>query len=139
MRLLTVTLAAFLTATAPALQAEDDGPPSEVELQMEQMSRDLKKLSRQLEDPAKKDASLALVDSALAANAASQKLTPASAGERTGQELEEYMALYQRGLTELEACLRRLRQNLADGDLVAAADALDEAYALRKSYHKKLL
>lgn len=137
MRLLSFALAFLLVAAA--VRAEDEGPPSEVELQMEQISRDLKKLSRQLGTLGKKEASLALIDSALAANAACQKLTPASAGDRTGADLEEYLALYQRGLAELEACLQGLRRSVVDGDSAAAEAALDEAYALRKSYHKKLL
>jgi len=106
---------------------------------MDQMSRDLKKLSRRLDTLGQKDACLALVDSALAANAACQKLVPASAGDRRGKDLDDYLALYQQGLAELEASLQKLRRDLADGNMAAAAEELDAAYDLRKRYHKKLL
>jgi soluble cytochrome b562 len=139
MRFLPATLAVILLATVPAVWGEEEVPPSAVELHMDQMSRDLKKLSRRLDAPGQKDACLALVDSALAANAACQKLVPASAGERSGKELEDYLALYQQGLAELEASLQKLRRALADGNMAGAAEELDAAYDLRKRYHQKLL
>ncbi len=139
MRLLIAALVGLLAVTGTSTRAEEDRPPSEVERQMERISRDLKKLSRQFEDPAKKESSLALVDSALEANAASKKLVPASADGLSGQELEAYMELYQQGLSELEACLQTLREKLSEDDVVAAAESLDQAQALRKRYHKKLL
>jgi len=119
--------------------ADDGENASPVDLLMEQVSRDLKKLSRQLDNEASKTSSLQLVDAMIEANDEAKALTPESVGDRTGEEREKYLARYREGMDELAQCLASLKAALLAGDAGKAEELVEEAYALRKKYHEELL
>lgn len=135
--LLRLLLALVLfTATAPA---EDDEPPSPVDILMESISRDLKKLSRQFDNAASKASSLQLVEAMIKANTEATALTPESVGDRAGAERESYLARYREGMEELSQCLAALKVALEKDNAGEAGALIDRAYALRKQYHDELL
>jgi len=120
--------------------AADDGDnPSPVDLLMEQVSRDLKKLSRQLDNEASKPSSLQLVDAMIKANEEAKALNPSSVGDRTGDEREKYLARYREGMDELGQCLASLKAALLADDTGKAEELVEQAYGLRKKYHEELL
>lgn len=132
-----IVLAALLFLTPTRSHGEED-KSSPVDLLMEQMSRDMKKLSRQVENPASRDKSLSLADGLIDATNEAKALKPESAGQRTGQELADYLALYQKGLDALAEQFQILKKAIESEDIAAAEIALEEAWALRERYHRDL-
>lgn len=123
----------------PVCRGDDDEEDSPVDLRMEQVSRDLKKLSRQVENENSRDSSLGLVDSMIKANAEAVDLIPESVGDREGNERKKYLALYRHGMEELGECLAELKAAIEKNDTARAAELVEKAYDLREEYHKKLL
>lgn len=136
LRLLYATL--LLLLSIPACRGDDE-ESSPVDLLMEQVSRDLKKLSRQFENPNSRDSSLELADAMIKANIEAAGLVPESVGEREGEEREKYLARYRHGMEELGKCFAALRSAIEADDSARAEELIDEAYALRKKYHTELL
>lgn len=132
-----VSLMALLSLLAPASFGEDE-QSSPVDTLMEQMSRDMKKLSRQVDNPAARERSLSLADGLIEASNKAKALVPESAGERSGQELNDYLSLYQRGLDALLEQFKTLKQAIEADDSAAAEAALEEAWSLREHYHREL-
>ena len=112
------------------LQAEEEEQGSPVGLIMEQVSRDMKKLSRQFDNPASRDSSLVLAD---------EWMQPESMGEMEGMTPEEYMALYHKGMEALLEQFQALRKALEADEVGLAEAAMEQAYSLREEYHRKLL
>lgn len=105
---------------------------------MGQVSRDLKKLSRQAGNKNSQASSLELIDAMIKANAEAAELTPESVGNRAGEEREKYLARYRDGMAELGGCLAKLKVALELNDAAQAEALIEEAYDLRKKYHTEL-
>jgi soluble cytochrome b562 len=136
-RVAALIAAGLLVATIPGLASEEDASP--VDLLMEQISRDLKKLSRQFDNAASRESSLALARAMIKANDEAKVLEPISVGRRTGAERTNYLARYREGMDELGRVLTSLLSALEADDATAAETLIDEAYALRKKFHDELL
>ena len=121
------------------LQAEEEEQGSPVGLIMEQVSRDMKKLSRQFDNPASRDSSLVLADELISAASKAKGMQPESMGEMEGMTPEEYMALYHRGMDALLEQFQALRKALEADEVGLAEVAMEQAYSLREEYHRKLL
>ena len=121
------------------LQAEEEEQGSPVDLIMEQVSRDMKKLSRQLDNPASRDSSLVLADELISAASKAKGMQPESMGEMEGMTPEEYMAVYHRGMDALLEQFQALRKALEADEVGLAEAAMEQAYSLREEYHRKLL
>jgi len=134
-----LTITALLLCYAADVRADADENPSPVDLLMEQISRDLKKLSRQFDNKASLASSLALVDAMIKANNEAKGLVPESVGDRTGERREAYLARYREGMDELGRCLGSLKVALESGEHGTAEALIDEVHALRKKYHDELL
>lgn len=128
-----------LAAFVPDLPAEEEDQPSPVDLLLEQVSRDLKKLSRQFDNPESRNSSLGLADKLIEAATKARGMQPESAGERTGEELEKYMSLYHEGMDALLLQFRALKKAIESDEIGTAEAAIEESYALREKYHKELL
>ena len=136
-RVLAMMIAAsFLSGS---LRAEEDEQGSPVDLLMEQVSRDMKKLSRQFDNPASRDSSLALADELISATTKAKGLQPQSVGEMEGMTPEEYMALYHKGMDALLEQFHALKKALEADEIGLAEAAMEQAYCLREEYHRKLL
>lgn len=133
-----IALAFCLAALVPDLRAEEEDQPSPVDLLLEQVSRDLKKLSRQFDNPESRDSSLGLADKLIEATGKARDMQPESAGERTGEELAKYMALYHQGMDALLVQFQALKKAIETEELGAAEAAIEESYALREKYHMEL-
>ena len=121
------------------LQAEEEAQGSPVDLIMEQVSRDMKKLSRQFDNPASRDSSLVLADELISAASKAKGMQPESMGEMEGMTPEEYMAVYHRGMDALLEQFQALRKALEADEVGLAEAAMEQAYSLREEYHRKLL
>ena len=121
------------------LQAEEEKEGSPVDLIMEQVSRDMKKLSRQFDNPASRDSSLVLADELISAASKAKGMQPESMGEMEGMTPEEYMAVYHRGMDALLEQFQALRKALEADEVGLAEAAMEQAYSLREEYHRKLL
>jgi soluble cytochrome b562 len=130
----------FATLSLPVgvLHAGEEDQPSPVDLLMEQMSRDLKKLSRQFDNPASRESSLSLADGLIEVTLKAKAIDPESIGKRTGAERDEYMALYHRGMDALLNQFQALKKALEEDEAGLAEAAMEEIYALREKYHKDL-
>ena len=128
--------ASFLSGS---LRAEEDEQGSPVDLLMEQVSRDMKKLSRQFDNPASRDSSLALADELISATTKAKGMQPQSVGEMKGMTPEEYMALYHKGMDALLEQFHALKKALEADEIGLAEAAMEQAYSLREEYHRKLL
>jgi soluble cytochrome b562 len=135
----TVFLLCSILLAAPAFsRADDEENESPVDLLMGQVSRDLKKLSRQAGNKNSQASSLELIDAMIKANAEAAELTPESVGNRAGEEREKYLARYSDGMAELGGCLAKLKVALESNDAAQAEALIEEAYDLRKKYHTEL-
>lgn len=139
MRVFLLTIAASLLGSICMIQAEEEESSSPVDLLMEQISRDLKKLSRQFDNEASRTSSLELIDAMIKSNNEAKALVPESVGDRTGAERENYLVRYREGMDELGRCLASLKAAVSSGDAGQTEALIDEAYALRKKYHDELL
>lgn len=136
-RVLAMMIAAsFLSGS---LRAEEDEQGSPVDLLMEQVSRDMKKLSRQFDNPASRDSSLALADELISATTKAKGMQPQSIAEIEGMTPEEYMALYHQGMDALLEQFHALKKALEADEIGLAEAAMEQAYSLREEYHRKLL
>lgn len=136
-RMLAMAIAAsFLSGS---LRAEEDEQGSPVDLLMEQVSRDMKKLSRQFDNPASRDSSLALADELISATTKAKGMQPQSIAEIEGMTPEEYMALYHKGMDALLEQFHALKKALEADEIGLAEAAMEQAYSLREEYHRKLL
>lgn len=129
---------AAVALLATEARAGDEDESSPVDLLLEQVSRDLKKLSRQFDNPASRDSSLALADQLIEAASKARGLQPESAGGRSGEERERYMALYHRGMDALLAQFQTLKTAIEADETGSAEAAIEEAYSLREKYHTEL-
>lgn len=135
-RTLTTIVAVLFLCTGA--RAEEEEQPSAVDLLLEQVSRDLKKLSRTFDNPASRETSLKLADSLIDATAKAKALEPESAQRHSGAEREKYMALYHQGMEELLLKFETLKKALEADEPGPAEAAMEEARALREKYHLEL-
>lgn len=131
--------ALLVLACAAPCAAEDQEDSSPVDARMEQISRDLKKLSRQLGHEESKSTSVQLIEAMIKANNEAKNLTPESVGDRSGEEREKYLARYRQGMDRLAECLSSLKAAILADDTGKAEQLVEEAYALREKYHDELL
>ncbi len=136
-RVLTMVIAASLLSGS--LRAEEDEQGSPVDLLMEQVSRYMKKLSRQFDNPASRDSSLALADELISATTKAKEMQPQSMAEMEGMTPEEYMTLYQKGMDALLEQFHALKKALEADEIGLAEAAMEQSYSLREEYHRKLL
>lgn len=119
--------------------AESAEEPSPVEALMENISRNMKKLSRQFDNEASRDSSIRLIDEMIKACLQAVKLEPDSLGSRNGEEKERYLARYREGLSELGRCLAAAKAALEANESGRAETLIDDAYVLREKFHEELL
>lgn len=139
LRVAILTITALVLCSTYIVRADQEEISSPVDLLMEQVSRDLKKLSRQFDNVASKASSLDLIDAMIKSNNEAKALVPESVGDRTGAARETYLLRYREGMEELGRCLVSLKTAVAAGEDGITEALLDEAYALRKKFHDELL
>lgn len=131
------TALALLLLSSAFLLADDD-QPTLVAVQMKQIAENYKSLKSQADDPAQKDASLALVAGMRQAVATARTGTPEPAEQLTGPSLDNYMTEFRKGLDELDADLQKLDAAIRAGETASIGSLLDDMNALKKTYHSDL-
>jgi hypothetical protein len=133
--ILIAALVVHLSALSP-LRSEEK--PSPAAIQMKHIGKDFKTLSSQISDPAKKESSLAIVDSIRTAVHASKPLVPDPATKLDAEASKQYMREYLKGLEELDAALQDLKKSISADDVPAAQSKLSSINKLKKTYHSDL-
>jgi soluble cytochrome b562 len=133
--ILIAALVVHLSALSP-LRSEEK--PSPAAIQMKNIGKDFKTLSSQISDPAKKESSLAIVDSIRTAVHASKPLVPDPATKLDAEASKQYMREYLKGLEELDAALQDLKKSISADDVPAAQSKLSSINKLKKTYHSDL-
>jgi soluble cytochrome b562 len=131
------TALALLLLTSACLLADDD-QPTLVAVQMKQIAANYKSLKSQADDPAQKEASLALVAGMRQAVATARTATPEPAEQLSGASLENYMNEFRKGLDELDADLQKLDAAIRAGETASIDSILDGLNSLKKTYHSDL-
>jgi soluble cytochrome b562 len=131
------TALALLLLTSACILADDD-QPTLVAVQMKQIAANYKSLKSQADDPAQKEASLALVAGMRQAVATARTGTPEPAEQLSGASLENYMNEFRKGLDELDADLQKLDAAIRAGETASIDSILDGLNSLKKTYHSDL-
>jgi soluble cytochrome b562 len=131
------TALALLLLTSACLLADDD-EPTLVAVQMKQIAANYKSLKSQADDPAQKEASLALVAGMRQAVATARTGTPEPAEQLSGASLENYTNEFRKGLDELDADLQKLDAAIRAGETASIDSILDGLNSLKKTYHSDL-
>jgi soluble cytochrome b562 len=131
------TALALLLLTSACLLADDD-QPTLVAVQMKQIAANYKSLKSQADDPAQKEASLALVAGMRQAVATARTGTPEPAEQLSGASLENYTNEFRKGLDELDADLQKLDAAIRAGETASIDSILDGLNSLKKTYHSDL-
>jgi soluble cytochrome b562 len=105
---------------------------------MKQIASNYKSLKSQADDPAQKDASLALVAEMRQSVATARTGTPEPAEKLTGASLDNYMNEFRKGLDELDADLQKLDAAIRAGETASIDSILDGLNSLKKTYHSDL-
>jgi soluble cytochrome b562 len=127
------TLLAACAIAVPAF-AEEDTPLAK---EMEKISKALKAVNRNLADAAQKDANIAKVGEAQAANTAATKLEPAKTKDVPAGEREKFLAGYKAAMEEAGKNLDALKTAIAGGKTDDAKAILDKLNTNKKDGHKK--
>jgi len=131
------TALALLLLTSACILADDD-QPTLVAVQMKQIAANYKSLKSQADDPAQKEASLALVAGMRQAVATARTATPEPAEQLSGASLENYMNEFRKGLDELDAAIQKLDAAIRAGETASIDSILDGLNSLKKTYHSDL-
>lgn len=127
------TLLAACAIAVPAF-AEEDTPLAK---EMEKVSKALKGINRNLADAAQKDANVAKVNEAIAANTAAMKYEPAKTKDVPAAEKAKFLAGYKAAMEEAAKELGVLKTALEGGKTDDAKASLDKLNNQKKEGHKK--
>jgi len=127
------TLLAACAIAVPAF-AEEDTPLSK---EMEKISKALKAIKRNGVDAAQKDANLAKVADAKAANAAALKYEPAKTKDVPAAEKTKFLSGYKASMEEAGKTLDALKAAIEGGKTDEAKSLLEKLDSEKKEGHKK--
>ena len=127
------TLLAACAIAVPAF-AEEDTPLSK---EMEKISKALKAVNRNIADAAQKDANLAKVAEAKAANEAGLKYEPAKTKDVPAAEKAKFLSGYKAAMEEVGKDLDALKAAIAGGKTEDAKALLEKLNNAKKDGHKK--
>jgi len=126
------TLLAACAIAVPAF-AEEDTPLTK---EMEKISKALKAVNRNLTDAAQKDANLAKIAEAKAANAAGLKYEPAKTKDVPAAEKAKFLAGYKSSMEEVGKSLDALKAAIEGGKMDDAKAVMDKLNGQKKEGHK---
>lgn len=104
---------------------------------MEEMNAAFRRLSRQVNNPARNADSLELVSRLRVASEASMTFSPERSGDLSGEEREAFVKGYQRGMKLFLAEVQKLEGALKAGDNAAAADLVEALKEMRNEGHRR--
>jgi soluble cytochrome b562 len=127
------TLLAACAIAVPAF-AEEDTPLSK---EMEKVSKALKAVNRNVADPAQKDANIAKVAEAKAANIAAMKYEPAKTKDVPAAEKAQFLSGYKSAMEDVGKNLDALKAAIEGGKTEDAKAILEKLNGQKKEGHKK--
>ncbi len=127
------TLLAACALAVPAF-AEEDTPLAK---EMEKLGKALKAINRNVADAGQKDANLAKVADAKAANAAGTKLEPAKLKDVPAGEKAKFLEGYKASMQEVSKSLDALKAAIEGGKTDEAKSIIEKLNSEKKEGHKK--
>ena len=127
------TLLAVFTIAVPAF-AQEDTPLTK---EMEKVSKALKGINRNLMDPAQKDANIAKVAEAKAANMEALKYEPAKTKDVPAADKAKFLMGYKAAMEEVGKTLDALKAALEGGKMDDAKAILEKLNTQKKDGHKE--
>jgi len=121
----------------PAPASAEKTPKTELEKQMDHISKSMRALKKQIKDPARNASSLVLLGAIHDAAIASTKLFPAKAEDFTGAEKDKFIAAYQAGMKDFADAVGKVADALRANDNVAAAADYKHLFSIEKQDHKQ--
>ena len=139
----TLSLAQTAAGTTPAAPnvaqapAQDDDKQTDLEMRMSRMARALRKLKKQVADPAQNASSLQLVATMQAAAKEALDLTPAKAADLPADQQAKFVDDFKAGIKGMMDEFTKLSDALTAGRNDDAAKIVAEIDALEKKGHKE--
>jgi soluble cytochrome b562 len=130
---LSTLLAAFALAV-PAIFAEEDTPLAK---EMDKLNKALKAINRNIADASAKDANLAKLAEAKAANQAALKYEPAKTKDVPAAEKAKFLSGYKAAMEEVAKNMDALKAAIEGGKTDEAKALLDKLNTEKKEGHKK--
>jgi len=124
-------------APAPNAAPKEEKPKTDLEKNMDSISRAFRTLRRQIADPTKNDSSLEQVAAIRTAAQAASQLTPAKAADLPEADRPQFVADFQAGMKDLFGALDKLEADLKANDNTAAAADLKQIQSIEGTNHKK--
>jgi soluble cytochrome b562 len=129
------TLLAACAITVPAFAAADEDTPLGKE--MEKVSKALKAINRNIADASAKDANLAKLAEAKAANLAALKYEPAKTKDVPAAEKAKFLSGYKAAMEQVGKDMDALKAALEGGKTEDAKALLEKLNNEKKEGHKK--
>ena len=128
---------AILMAVAIPAQAQDDQPKTPLAIEMGGISKDFRALRKIVNDPAQKDAALALAKDMEAHATKAKTFQPAKTKQIAPADQAQFVTDYKTAIDGLIADFQKLEQAISDGRTADAAALLDKLQQDKRSGHKK--
>ncbi len=128
---------ALVLGPVTALQAADDDKPKEMKDHMEIISRNMKKLKKDVADSSKNEASAKLAAEACTHAAAAKGFVPEKAKEVPADKREKFVAEFKAMMDELIANFKKLEAALKEGKNDEAQKIYDTLMGMKKTGHDK--
>ena len=122
---------------APAAAAPDEDKKTDLEMRMDRMGKALRKLKKQVADPAQNASSLELVASMQAAATEALDFTPAKAADLPADQQAKFVDDYKAGIKGMKDEFTKLSAALTAGKNDDAVKLVAEIGDLEKKDHKE--
>jgi soluble cytochrome b562 len=130
--LMTTLLAGSLTA-----RAQDNRPKTPLSEQMGGISKDARALRKMVNDPAQKDAAVALVKDMIDHATKAKGFDPSKTKDVAPADKDQFLTDYRKQMDGLIADFQTLEQAVSDGKTADASALLDKIQQDKRDGHKK--
>lgn len=132
----TLLLTAIVTGATP-VRAQDNEPKTPLAQQMSGIAKDFRALRKIINDPAQKDAAVALVKDMEDHATKAKGFDPAKAKDIAPADRAQFIADYHTQIDGLIADFQKLEQAVSDGKTTDASALLDKLQQDKREGHKK--
>jgi soluble cytochrome b562 len=130
----TILLASSLLFCAAVLLAEQDTP---LEMQMQILARSMKKLSMQINDPAKQQENVTLIESLKQAAITSTGLEPRKTASIPQADRDKFLADYRAQIGKLSEAFTQIEDSVKTGKYDEAKALITRIGSIKKDGHSK--
>jgi hypothetical protein len=129
--------AALLLAASLPARAQDDQPKTPLAIEMGGISKDVRSLRKIVNDPAQKDAALALAKDIEAHATKAKTFDPSKAKTIPAANKDQFIADYKTEMDGFITDIQKLEQDISSGDTAGASAQLDKLQGDKRDGHKK--